>query len=237
VPTPTFKAAPVAPAAPAAKAAPAGAKHIGRGSEAIGIQAAREARAIAPGYYQSLGWLIAIKDPHADYFEWHYLKLLERLLTQQWILIQSGNNDQAARVLYDLFRLLELDIAAQRDVWLMYHSGLVARAYVNQLLWKVCAEECTARQQQGRFRDLSHLVSQKVYDARKQFERPPANKERELRWDVHKSFVIPEPLVNSFSPVARNMPAGPWMLVRGRRMEPLPPPLCWGRCPAVEEWL
>jgi hypothetical protein len=234
MPTPTFKAA---PAAPVAKAAPAGAKHIGRGSEVLAIEAAREAPEIVPGYYQSLGWLIAIKDPHAAYFEWHYLKLLERTLTQQWILIQSGNNDQAARVLYDLFRLLELDIAAQRDVWLMYHSGLVARAYVNQMLWKVCAEECTARQQQGRFRDLSHLVSQKVIDARKQFERPPANKEWELRWDVHKSFVIPEPLVNSFSPVARNMPAGPWMLVRGRRMEPLPPPLCWGRCPAVEEWL
>ena len=51
--------------------------------------------AAAPAYkppkhkLTTLGWLNHIKDPHAPYFEWHYLQVIYNFLTERWWLLQG----------------------------------------------------------------------------------------------------------------------------------------------------
>ena len=78
--------------------------------------------------------------------------------------------DQAALNLWlEALLLMEVDAKGQQDLFLLAQCGNEGRAEANELLWNLLSIEAL----DSDYLDLSHLVSSRVRDARKRFERPP----------------------------------------------------------------
>ena len=117
----------------------------------------------------TLGWLKFLDDPAAPYFEWQYLKIIHRFLTDRWWILQGGIDDEAMQEWRAVMKVLELDQKACRDLFLLTQSGIVGRAHANKLLWHLL----TGPAVDGEYQDLSPLVTNRVYKARRDFDRPP----------------------------------------------------------------
>ena len=71
----------------------------------------------------TLGWLQYLSDPTWPYFEYFYLKYLQKTLTTDWPIIQGGVNHEALQKWLDMCNLLELDRKANLGLMLLAQSG------------------------------------------------------------------------------------------------------------------
>ena len=112
-----------------------------------------------------------------QYFEWHYHRQILRFLTTRWYLLQGGTNDEAMQEWILVFKVLELDNKARRDLMLLAQSGFVGRAHANKVLWEILSGPAL----DPKYQDLSNIVTQRVYKARRDFDRPP-REHGDLSW-------------------------------------------------------
>ena len=169
----------------------------------------------------TLGWLKYLEDPAFRYFEYLYLKNIHRFLTERWWILQAGHDQEALEEWIQVFRILELDQKAMRDLFLLAHSGLVGRTKANEVLWNILANEAL----DPTYQDLSHKVTSMVYWARRSFDRPP-REHGDLRWWCWSCYDTPYKRDLRWSP--QEVPTRAWTLTMGPGDVPLQPPHCWG---------
>ena len=170
----------------------------------------------------TLGWLKHLEDPAFQYFEWQYQRQILRFLTQRWWLLQGGSDDQALQELLMVFKVLELDNKAKRDLMLLAQTGFVGRAHANKILWAVLSGPALDTS----YQDLSNLVTQWVYKARRDFDRPP-REHGDLSWWWWTCFDDLYRKDKRWGP--DQIPTTRWILATGPGGRPLPPPQCWGQ--------
>ena len=152
------------------------------------------------------------------YFELKYLQFIKKCLTDDWALIQGGHDEETLRLWQRIFETLEIDRKAMVDLMLLAHSGESGRAEANEILWWLLSHWALKPD----YEDLSHKVTSEVTQARRKFDRPPAN-HRDLAW--WRWSLYWEPRAPRWGP--RAAPA-PWARVRaGPGGEPVAPPDCW----------
>ena len=108
-------------------------------------------------------------DDNRHYWQHHHRKTLQKILTEKWQILQGGYDRQALHEWLKVLTYLEIDCKAQRDLFLLIHSGTVGRTYANKILWKLLSVHAL----QEDYKDLSNLVTHEVYEARSEFDRPP----------------------------------------------------------------
>ena len=113
---------------------------------------------------------------------------------------------------------LELDRKAQADLMLLAHEGLVGRSEANEILWELLSVWALKPE----YEDLSHKVTNMVYIARRNLERPPKEHEDRGRWKWEKYWGPRHP---QWRPTA--VPQS-YIVLKGPGGVPLPPPHCWG---------
>ena len=167
---------------------------------------------------RTLGWLKFLGNEHFEYFEYHYLKIIHKTLTDDWALIQFGTDLHAMDKWYSIFKFLELDAKARRDLMLLVHSGEIGRAHANRIMWKLLSEWALDDQ----YRDLSNKVSSEVGWTRMHFDRPPAGHEDLTWWRWSLLEYLPGSL-KYFGPRAK--PTGRFDVHKGPGGVPLAPPI------------
>ena len=117
--------------------------------------------------------------------------------------------------------VLELDLKARRDLFLLLQAGIVGRTHGNKILWNMLSGPALDRT----YRDLSNYVTHKVYEARRAFDRPP-REHRDLSWWWWTCYERPYARDRKWAPTS--VPREAWCLNMGPGEAPLPPPGCWG---------
>ena len=103
--------------------------------------------------------------------------MIHKFLTERWWVLQSGTGDEALEQWILVMKVLELDNKAKRDLFLLAQSGIVGRGHANKILWRLLTNEAL----DPAYQDLSRLVTNLVYSARRDFDRPP-REHADLRW-------------------------------------------------------
>ena len=133
---------------------------------------------------------------------------------------------RACSLWHEALWLLEIDTKGQTDLFLLAQCGDAGRAEANEILWNLRTIEAL----DSAYLDLSHLVSTRVRDARKVFERPPKDHLDRGTWDWGRYWRVRN---LDFAPerVPRNHPGAP---LPDQRLHltwtggvPRPPPRCW----------
>ena len=153
---------------------------------------------------------------HPDflYYEFKFLKRVQKTLTADWATVQGGFDGQAKVIWIEIFRTLELDKKAQADLFLLAHQGIAGRSEANEILWSVRTS----------YRDLSHHCSSRVGDARQYLDRPGP---QHWSWNTSAPWTwsrYDTPRNPTFSPLA--VPRA-YNLVTGPGGIPLAPPDLW----------
>ena len=169
-----------------------------------------------------MGWLKYLQDPAVPYFEWQYLTTIHRILTERWWVLHGGTDEEALQEWLACMKLLELDNKARRDLFLLLQSGYVGRAHANKLLWQLLSGPALDPE----YVDLSNLTTHLVYQARKNFDRPP-REHADLRWWWWTCY---ERLFKRDQCWGPDQVPRHWNLVQGPGGRPLQPPACWGVC-------
>ena len=172
----------------------------------------------------TLGWLKHLNDPYFEYFEYHYLKVIHRFLTDRWWILQSGFDEEALQEWMQVMKVLELDKKATMDLILLAQSGLPGRCKANEVLFQLLSKEAL----DPTYEDLSHKVSNAVGWARRSFDRPP-REHGDLKWWWWTCYDEPYARDLRWSPL--QVPRGVWTLQQGPGGRPLAPPGCWGQLP------
>ena len=107
--------------------------------------------------------------PGWKYVAFWYLKCIKKRLTEDWALIQGGQDDYAMQKWIDIFVLLEVDLKAQTELMILAQSGPVGRTCANKFLWDMLSIWCLRYDDQ----DLSRTLSSEVGQMRLQFDSPP----------------------------------------------------------------
>ena len=162
-----------------------------------------------------------LQDPSAPYFEWQYLKAIHKLVTDRWWILQGGTNLEALNEWLLVMQVLELDLKARRDLFLLAQSGMVGRLHANKILWHLL----TGPAIDSSYCDLSNLVTHEVYKARKNFDRPP-REHKDLQWWWWTCYEWAYARDRKWGP--GEVPKRRWNLQRGPGGKPLEPPHCWG---------
>ena len=132
-----------------------------------------------------------------------------------------GVDENAVRLWWEIFQVLELDKKSQLDLLILAQSGPVGRAYANKILWDLMSNWALNQT----YQDLSNKVSNDVNWARKNMDRPPRG-HRDLQWWKWSSYREPLARMRPWSPLS--VPGAGHVLRMGPGGEPLPPPRCWG---------
>ena len=167
---------------------------------------------------RALGLLKLYGDLSFRYFEYHYLRWTEDIVTRRWPEVQGGSNDNAASAWAEICMVLELDRKACADLMLLAHLSIAGRAEANEILWHLLTNWALDPD----YEDLSHKVTKKVFMARRYLDRPPTTHEDRGAWRWQKYYVPRHP---QWSPLT--VPRA-FTVLKGPRGEPLPPPACWG---------
>ena len=168
--------------------------------------------------WTSLGHLKHMLNPDFEYFEWQYLKFIKNCLVDDWPLIQGGVGQRALDKLEEIFKWLELDTKAIKDLMLLSHSGECGLAEANELLWNLLSYWAIRPE----YEDLSHKVSHLVGMARRNIDRPPARHADSATWHWRKYL---EARVPHWGPKA--VPQVHFRIITGPGGVPLAPPKCW----------
>ena len=159
------------------------------------------------------------------YFEWQYKHQILRFLTSKWYMLQGGNGPETLEEWNNVFKVLELDMKAKRDMMLLAQSGAVGRTHATKLLWKILSGPAL----DNRYQDLSNLVTNMVYQARRDFDRPP-REHGDLTWWWWSCLDLNYTRDRRWS--FDQVPTTWWTMSTGPGGRPLPPPECWGNLPA-----
>ncbi len=168
----------------------------------------------------TLGALVWADDPAAEFFVWHYKKCVHTSLTDRWWTLQCGRDAEALAAWVDVLSLLEMDLRSQRDLFLLAQAGIVGRTHANRILWSLL----TGPAVDGTYEDISHLVTDAVYSARRTFDRPHRQRRANRSWSW-SSYAWSRAEDRRWSPLS--VP-DPGYLLLGLGGEPLQPPMCWG---------
>ena len=122
-----------------------------------------------PKVYRTLGRLRSSNLQGFLYFEHKFLIWVHEILTRHWGTVQGGTSERALHLWQEIFMTLELDRKAQGDLMLLAHEGLVGRSEANEILWELLSVWALKPE----YEDLSHKVTNMVYIARKNLDRPP----------------------------------------------------------------
>ena len=152
------------------------------------------------------------------FFEHKFLVWVHEKLTRDWKTIQCGVDARAKALWLEIFKILELDAKAVRDLMLLCHMGLAGRTEANEVLWKLLSIWALKRE----YLDLSHKASSLVNEARQHLERPPQAHRDRGWWKWERYWVPRHP---QFSP--SEGPEGDFEVVEGLGGVPLEPPSCW----------
>ena len=169
----------------------------------------------------TLGWLKHLQDPAFGYYEWQHLKVIHRFLTDRWWILQAKVDDEALQEWLLVMKVLELDLKARQDLFLLLQSGMVGRSHANHVLWKML----TGPAIDPVYPDLSAFCTNLVYRARRNFDRPPRAHE-DLDWWWWTCYEYLYRYDQRWSP--QEVPGGRWALTMGHMGKPLQPPECWG---------
>ena len=118
----------------------------------------------------------------------------------------------------EIFLVLEVDRKAAADLMLLAHLGIAGRCEANEILWELLSVWALKPE----YEDLSHKLTNLVFVARRNLERPPATHQDRGRWKWEKYW---EPRHPEWSP--RAVPRS-FVVLKGPGGVPLPPPDCWG---------
>ena len=117
-------------------------------------------------------------------------------------------------------RLLELDRKSMQDLLLLAQIVPVGRAKANKILWEIMTGPALAPDH----RDLSHMVTAKVYQARKTIDRPPREHGDLRYWEWSCYWTIPGPEMKW---AACTVPDEEWDIYTEPGEKPVPPPACF----------
>ena len=107
------------------------------------------------------------------------------------------------------------------DLFLLAQTGIVGRTHANKALWKLL----TGPALDPDHADCSAWVTNRVYDARRKFDRPP-REHRDLHIWEWQSLRVLNPVDLKWHPMA--LPPWRWYVQVARDGRPLPPPECFG---------
>ena len=165
--------------------------------------------------------LFVRKDPCFSYWEWHYLRFLRRMVTENWHRIQRGV-DPVTDGLWNLcLDTVELDRRARFDLFLLAASGIMGRCEANRIMWLLLAEWAPVRP----YKDLSKRVTSACNEARRQFDRPPNYHADLPEWTI--SCYTDERVGDPWHPYTAPPDLERMTWVVGQNDEPLQPPECW----------
>lgn len=168
----------------------------------------------------TLGWLKHLQDPCFGWFEWHFLTLIQRTLTEDLLALMTGIDERALRIWWFVMQALELDRKACVDLMLLAHSGVPGRACANWILWELLSDWAL----RGDYEDLSNKVSSACLRSRKGFDRPPAG-DWDLQWWRWSAYEEPPNSWRHWDP--RRVPPGDIRVQPGPGGVPVRPPDCW----------
>ena len=160
-----------------------------RGTAGPPPRAPRDRQRGPPKVYRTLGRLKVASVEGFLYFEHKFLCWVHEVLTYHWDTVQGGTDIHATRLWHEIFMTLELDRKAQGDLMLLAHEGLVGRSEANEILWELLSVWALRPE----YEDLSHKVTNMVYIARRNLDRPPKEHEDRGRWRWQKYYVPRHP--------------------------------------------
>ena len=167
-----------------------------------------------------LGLLQHLQSPYYPYFHHWYLKFLHTFLTRDWWCIQGGQGSDALALWLKVGRLLELDRKSMQDLLMLAQVVPVGRTKANKILWEIMTGPALAVPH----RDMSHMVTARVYQARKSMDRPPREHYDLKYWDWSCYWVIPAPEIKW---ACHTVPDEPWLLYTEPGQKPVAPPNCF----------
>ena len=171
--------------------------------------------------YRSLGHLKNLGHEGFRFFEHMFLQWVLEILTVRWGRIQGGSDMRSLSIWAEIFMTLELDRKAAVDLMLLAHQGIAGRCEANEILWELLSVWALKPE----YEDLSHKVSNMVFWARRNLDRPPATNYDRGSWRWQRYY---EPRHPQWDP--RAVPSS-YVVLKGPGGVPLPPPDCWGPAP------
>ena len=177
-----------------------------------------------PGVFTTLGILLHLQRPEAQWYEWKYLQTIHWILTKRWWIVQGGVDQLALDEWMAIMNLLELDKKARRDLFLLAQSGRVGRVYANKLMWEIL----TTMAIEPPYLDMSHKVTTRVKAMRHLFDRPPRD-HRDLAWWDWSYYMSVAKQDQRWAP--EEVPRGNYYMKTAPDGTPLEPPACWGTAP------
>ena len=161
-----------------------------------------------------------LEDPHYAYFWHHFLVLLHQFLTRDWWIIQGKEDQEALRMWLKVGRLLELDRKSLMDLIMLAQVIPVGRTKANKIMWDLMTGPALEVPQ----RDMSHMVTSQVFQARKTMDRPPREHRDLERWDWSCYWTIPR---REEKWACHIVPEVPWVPYTEHGEKPVPPPKCF----------
>ena len=160
-------------------------------------------------------------DPAYPYFLWQYNKTIHKFLTEKWWILQGKTDEEALSTWLQVMKVLEFDIKSHRDMFLLIQSGYIGRTHANKLLWRILTGPAIDEEH----RDLNNLVTNWIYRARRDFDRPP-REHKDLAWWDWTCYKYLYKQDRKWAP--DQVPTRAWTLHLDPGDKPLRPPMCWG---------
>ena len=174
-----------------------------------------------PRTYTTLGLLYHMDDPYYEFFHYHFLVFMQKVLVDWWWCLQGKEDHQALRMWLKVGRLLELDRKSLMDLFMLAQVIPVGRTKANKILWDLLTGPALEEPQ----RDMSNLVTTWVYKARKTMDRPPREHGDLDRWDWPCYWEIDR---KELKWACHQVPKiGTYEIYSGPGRKPVPPPDCF----------
>ena len=178
-----------------------------------------------------LGYLEVMNDEYLPYFELDQLLFCHQCLTEDWWILQGGEETFGTSKLIDVFLYMEVDQTAIMDCMALLQQGASGRALFNGILWDLLSWKALTKP----YLDLSSWLTNRCNSSRKYIDRPPADHKDRGDWTwEHYSRYDESPWSPSSLPQEHPHHHGetyywdePRVFWMGPGRAPLPPPRCW----------
>ena len=173
-----------------------------------------------PRTYTTLGLLYHLDDDYYEFFRYHFLVFMQKFLVDWWWCLQGKEDHQALRMWLKVGRLLELDRKSLMDLFMLAQVIPVGRTKANKILWDLLTGPALEEPQ----RDMSNLVTARVYAARKTMDRPPREHNDLHKWDWPCYWEIDR---KDLKWSCHKVPVDPYTIYTEPGRKPVPPPWCF----------
>ena len=145
---------------------------------------------------------------------------MQKFLVDWWWCLQGMSDHQALRQWLKVGRLLELDRKALMDLFMLAQVIPAGRTKANKILWDLLTGPALEEPQ----RDMSNLVTTRVYAARKTMDRPPREHGDLAKWDWPCYWEIDR---KDLKWACFKVPKDNYVIYAGPGRKPVPPPDCF----------